>query len=81
MVHTPINPETKTNTIQLPSTIALYITQNQFAALVEVNPDLRLERTAQGEFIVNPPLRSVCVATAFGVPPLASRLGNWRTEP
>ncbi|MDF5718608.1 MAG: Uma2 family endonuclease [Rhizonema sp. NSF051] len=29
-------------------------TQEQFAALVAANPDLRLERTAQGELIVNP---------------------------
>ena len=58
MVQTLTSPETKTNTIELPSTIALYITQKQFAALVAVNRDLRLERTAQGEFIVNPPLRS-----------------------
>ncbi len=53
MVQTLTNPET--NRIELLSTIALYITQKQFTALVEVNPDLRLERTAQGEFIVNPP--------------------------
>ena len=53
MVQTLTNPET--NRIEWPSTIALYITQKQFAALVAVNPDLGLERTAEGEFIVNPP--------------------------
>jgi Uma2 family endonuclease len=33
----------------------LYVTQEQFAALAAANRDLRLERTAQGELIVNPP--------------------------
>ncbi len=55
MVQTLTSPETKTNRIELPSTIALYITQKQFAALAAVNRDLKLERTAQGEFIVNSP--------------------------
>ena len=34
---------------------ALYVTQAQFEALSMVNQDLRLERTAAGELIVNPP--------------------------
>ena len=55
MIQTVTNLETETNTIELPSHIALYITQKQFAALGAVNPDLRVERTAEGEFIVNPP--------------------------
>ncbi len=58
MVQTLTNPETKTYRIERRSTIALHITQKQFVALVAVNRDLRLEITAQGEFIVNPPLRS-----------------------
>ncbi|MBR8838440.1 MAG: Uma2 family endonuclease [Stigonema ocellatum SAG 48.90 = DSM 106950] len=55
MVQTPTNPETETLLIELPSTIGLYVTQEQFAALAAANPDLRLERTARGELIVNPP--------------------------
>jgi Uma2 family endonuclease len=51
----PTSPETETLLIELPSTIGLYVTQEQFAALAAANPDLRLERTAQGELIVNPP--------------------------
>jgi Uma2 family endonuclease len=55
MVQTPASPETETLLIELPSTIGLYVTQEQFAALAAANRDLRLERTAQGELIVNPP--------------------------
>jgi Uma2 family endonuclease len=51
----PTSPETETLLIELPSTIGLYVTQEQFAALAAANPDLTLERTAQGELIVNPP--------------------------
>ncbi|MBW4588803.1 Uma2 family endonuclease [Aetokthonos hydrillicola Thurmond2011] len=55
MVQTPTSPETETLLIELPKTIGLYVTQEQFAALAAANRDLRLERTAQGELIVNPP--------------------------
>ncbi|RCJ22692.1 hypothetical protein A6S26_21425 [Nostoc sp. ATCC 43529] len=55
MVQTPASPETETLLIELPKSIGLYVTQEQFAALAAVNRDLRLERTAQGELIVNPP--------------------------
>ncbi|MBN4001373.1 Uma2 family endonuclease [Nostoc sp. LPT] len=55
MVQTPASPETETLLIELPKSIGLYVTQEQFAALAAANRDLRLERTAQGELIVNPP--------------------------
>lgn len=55
MVQTPTSPENQTLSIELPKTIGLYVTQEQFAALAAANRDLRLERTAQGELIVNPP--------------------------
>ncbi|MEC4818404.1 MAG: Uma2 family endonuclease [Scytonema sp. PMC 1069.18] len=55
MVQTPASPETETLLIELPKAIALYVTQEQFVALAAANRDLRLERTAQGELIVNPP--------------------------
>jgi Uma2 family endonuclease len=55
MVQSPASPENQTLSIELPKTIGLYVTQEQFAALAAANRDLRLERTAQGELIVNPP--------------------------
>jgi Uma2 family endonuclease len=55
MVQTPTSPETGTLLIELPKSIGLLVTQEQFAALAAANRDLRLERTAQGELIVNPP--------------------------
>ena len=55
MVSTPTNLENPTLLMELPSSIGLYVTQEQFAALAAVNRDLQLERTAQGELIVNPP--------------------------
>ncbi len=55
MVQTSTSPETETLLIELPTTIGLLVTQEQFAALAAANRDLRLERTAQGELIVNPP--------------------------
>jgi Uma2 family endonuclease len=55
MVQTPTSPETETLLIELPKSIGLLVTQEQFAALAAANRDLRLERTAQGELIVNPP--------------------------
>jgi Uma2 family endonuclease len=41
--------------LQLPSEVRLKVTPEQFAALAAANRDLRLERTATGELIVNPP--------------------------
>ncbi|MBE9125144.1 MULTISPECIES: Uma2 family endonuclease [unclassified Coleofasciculus] len=55
MVQTPTSPENQTLLIELPKAIGLYVTQEQFAALAAANRDLRLERTAQGELVVNPP--------------------------
>jgi len=40
--------------IRLPE-MPLTVTPEQFAAIAAENPDLRLERTAAGELIVNPP--------------------------
>lgn len=55
MVQTPPKPETETLVINLPTTINLYVTVEQFTALAATNRDLRLERNAKGELIVNPP--------------------------
>lgn len=53
MVQTITQPETIS--IELPNSLALLVSSEQFEALALANPDLRLERTAQGELIVNPP--------------------------
>ncbi|NER36267.1 MAG: Uma2 family endonuclease [Oscillatoria sp. SIO1A7] len=55
MVQTPLKPENENYLIYLPKTIGLYVSQEQFAALAASNRELRLERTAKGELIVNPP--------------------------
>jgi len=55
MVETPLRPNTGTLSLNLPNTINLHVTPEQFTALAAVNRDLRLEKTAQGELIVNPP--------------------------
>jgi len=47
--------EPETISIELPNAIGLFVTPEQFEALALANPDLRLERSAQGELIVNPP--------------------------
>lgn len=41
--------------LQVPAHLALQVTPEQFAALSIANRDLKLERTATGELIVNPP--------------------------
>jgi Uma2 family endonuclease len=41
--------------ISLPAEIHLQVTPNQFEQLAQINKELRLERSAAGELIVNPP--------------------------
>ncbi|MDJ1172785.1 Uma2 family endonuclease [Roseofilum capinflatum] len=53
MVQTSPQPETLL--LELPRTLKLHVTQEQFEALAASNRDLPLERTAKGELIVNPP--------------------------
>ena len=48
-------PQPQLLLLQLPEALGLNVTQEQFVALAAVNHDLRLERTATGELIVNPP--------------------------
>lgn len=55
MVQTPTNPQIQTLSMELPPSIGLHVTPEQFAAIAAVNRDLKLERTPQGELIVNPP--------------------------
>jgi len=53
MVQTPTKSDTIS--IQLPKAIALQVSLEQFEFLAVANRDLRLERSAGGELIVNPP--------------------------
>jgi Uma2 family endonuclease len=48
-------PQTKLLALQIPPDVALTVTSDQFVALAAANWELRLERTAAGELIVNPP--------------------------
>ena len=52
MVQTPTKPEIL---LIVPNSIGLQVTPEQFEALALANRDLRLERRATGELIVNPP--------------------------
>lgn len=53
MVQTP--PKSTRLVIELPDTLLLQVTPAQFEKLALANCDLRLERTATGDLIVNPP--------------------------
>ncbi|MDY6784599.1 MAG: Uma2 family endonuclease [Cyanobacteriota bacterium] len=55
MAQTFAEIETETLSLQLPGNLALHVTPQQFERLAAANKDLRLERTAQGELIANPP--------------------------
>ncbi|NEO84424.1 MAG: Uma2 family endonuclease [Spirulina sp. SIO3F2] len=56
MVQTPPKPiVVPTLALNLPPALRLIVTPEQFEALAASNRELRLERTAQGELIVNPP--------------------------
>ena len=65
--------EPETISIELPNAIGLFVTPEQFEALALANPDLRLERTAGGELIVNPPTggesgnRNLSISTQLGI--------------
>lgn len=55
MVQVPRQLDPSTLSLELPRHLNLYVTPEQFTALAASNRDLQLERTAQGELIVNPP--------------------------
>ena len=55
MVQIPTIPDNQILPLNLPLSIGLYVTQEQFAILAVANRDLKLERNARGELIVNPP--------------------------
>ena len=72
MLQTPTQPETLS--LELPNAIALCVTQEQFEALSAANRDLRLERTAEGELIVNPPTGGESGRRNFSI---TGQLGRW----
>lgn len=72
MVQTPT--ELETISIELPSAISLHVTPEQFQALAIANRDLRLERTAAGELIVNPPTGGESGKRNLSI---SRQLGNW----
>ncbi|NQE34599.1 hypothetical protein E5S67_02326 [Microcoleus sp. IPMA8] len=72
MVQTITQPETIS--IELPNSIGLLVSSEQFEALALANPDLRLERTAEGELIVNPPRGGESGQKNLSI---STQLGNW----
>jgi Uma2 family endonuclease len=61
------------HSLEVPDTLKLQVTPEQFEQLAIVNRDLRLERTSNGELIVNPPTgwesgrRNLYLSTQLGV--------------
>ena len=52
---TPAINQSPPLSLNLPAQLCLKVTPEQFASLARVNRELRLERTAAGDLIVNPP--------------------------
>ncbi|MEC4804593.1 MAG: Uma2 family endonuclease [Jaaginema sp. PMC 1079.18] len=69
-----LSPPQKPLLLQLPSEIALQVTPKQFTALAAANRELRLERTATGELIVNPPTGGETGQRNFNI---NTQLGIW----
>lgn len=69
-----VSPQVKPLFLQIPKDVALTVTSEQFAALAAVNNDLRLERTATGTLIMNPPTGSETGKRNLS---LSTQLGNW----
>ncbi|MGB0562914.1 MAG: Uma2 family endonuclease [Spirulinaceae cyanobacterium] len=71
MVQAP--PQPQSLSLKLPPKLTLRVTPAQFADLAAANRELRLERTATGELIVNPPTggitgkRNQSIGTQLGV--------------
>ncbi|MGK7878927.1 MAG: Uma2 family endonuclease [Crocosphaera sp.] len=66
--------KTKSLLLQLPDEMALMVNSEQFAALAATNRDLRLERTATGQLIVNPPTGSESGKRNLSI---SGQLNNW----
>ncbi|MDJ0902813.1 MAG: Uma2 family endonuclease [Xenococcus sp. MO_188.B8] len=66
--------QTETLSIELPSKLVLQVTQEQFEALAAANRDLQLERTSEGDLIVNPPTGGESGRRNLSI---STQLGNW----
>lgn len=75
MTQTPIQPQTLT--LELPGELVLHVTQEQFEALAAANRDLQLERTSEGELIVNPPTGGESGQRNFSI---TGQLAHWYEE-
>ncbi len=69
--------ELETLSLEFPVNLSLYVTPEQFEALALANRKLRLERTAQGELIVNPPTGGESGKRNFNI---TGQLNNWYEE-
>ena len=67
-------PHHKPLLLKIPSELVLQVTPEQFAVLAVENRDLRLERTAKGELIVNPPTGGESGKRNLNI---STQLGNW----
>ena len=67
-------PQLKPLLLQIPSDLMLEVTPEQFADLAAANRDLRLERTATGHLIVNPPIGSETGRRNLSI---SGQLSNW----
>lgn len=72
-MHSTLTPP-DTLTLNLPTSTILHVTPKQFEELAAANPDLRLERTAQGGLIVNPPTGGESGQRNFS---LTGQLSKW----
>ncbi|ELR98079.1 Uma2 family endonuclease [Gloeocapsa sp. PCC 73106] len=63
-----------TLSLELPSSITLKVTEEQFQELAKANSNLRLERTTTGELIVNPPTGGESGKRNLDI---STQLGNW----
>jgi len=72
MVQTPL--KTVALPLQLPPELYLIVTDEQFEILAVTNRELRLERTARGELIVNPPTGWETGERNFSI---TAQLGMW----
>ena len=70
----PTSKQAETLSIELPSKLVLQVTQEQFEALAAANRDLQLERTSEGELIVNPPTGGESGRRNLSI---STQLGNW----
>lgn len=63
--------------LELPRELVLQVTQEQFEALSAANRDLQLERTSEGELIVNPPTGGESGKRNFSI---TGQLARWYEE-